>query len=166
MTLTRFARSLCAVPFLMAAAACAPAEPPDTRAQDAEAVRKADTAFSGAAATKNVDAIVSYYTDDAIILPPNAAMGTGRDAIRKEFESMMALPGFGIAWQPTKVEVARSGDVGYSIGTYDMTMSGVDGRPMKDRGKYVTIWKKQADGSWKVALDMFNSDTPLPPPSK
>jgi ketosteroid isomerase-like protein len=65
------------------------------------------------------------------------------------------------------VEVARSGDLGYSQGTYDLTFNDPSGKPMTDRGKYLEVWKKQADGSWKCAVDTFNSDLPAaPPPSK
>ena len=50
----------------------------------------------------------------------------------------------------------------YSIGTYELSFTDPKGRLIKDHGKYVTIWHTQADGSWKVALDIFNSDLPLP----
>jgi ketosteroid isomerase-like protein len=77
---------------------------------------------------------------------------------------MFALPGFAIQWQPTKVEVARSGGLAFAQGTYEMTMTGPQGSPVTDRGKYIDVWKKQADGAWKVVADIFNSDMPLPAP--
>jgi ketosteroid isomerase-like protein len=62
------------------------------------------------------------------------------------------------------VSVAKSGDMAYSWGTYDLTATGPDGKPMQDQGKYATVWKKQADGSWKSVLDTFNTSTPMAPP--
>jgi ketosteroid isomerase-like protein len=69
-----------------------------------------------------------------------------------------------MTFRPTSVFVAKSGDVAYTYGTYDLSMTGPDGRPVTDKGKYVTVYKKQADGSWKAAVDTFNSDLPPSPP--
>ena len=159
----RLARLVLAVGF-SAAAACTPAPPPDTHVQDEAAIRQADTAFSSAAQSKNVDAFLAFYAGDAAVMAPNEAMITGRDNARKLITDMMAMPGFSISWQVTKADVARSGDLGYTIGTYEMTMTGPDGKPMSDRGKYATVWRKQTDGSWKAVVDTFNTNTPLPPP--
>ena len=78
------------------------------------------------------------------------------------FRSLMNTPGFALTFQSTKVEVARAGDLGYSIGAYELTLNDAKGKPVKDRGKYATVWKKQADGSWKAVVDMFSSDLPSP----
>ena len=77
----------------------------------------------------------------------------------------MAMPGFSVSWVASAVDVAASGDLGYSIGTYQFQMLMPDGSPMSDHGKYTTIWKKQTDGSWKVAVDIYNSDVPMPMPA-
>ena len=68
-------------------------------------------------------------------------------------------------WQPTKVEVAKSGDLGYSTGTNTITMNDEKGKPVTTKGKYATIWKKMADGSWKVIVDIANDDGPAKPPA-
>jgi ketosteroid isomerase-like protein len=81
----------------------------------------------------------------------------------------MLVPGTQISWAPSKVEVAASGDLAYDQGTYTMTGPGPDGKPITDKGKYLAVVKKQADGSWKVAEDMWNSDLPAvapPAPAK
>ncbi|HYN08066.1 MAG TPA: DUF4440 domain-containing protein [Vicinamibacterales bacterium] len=152
----------------LTAAACTPAPPhapPDTREQDAAAIKKADTEAGGAATARNVDALMAFYTDDVTFMPPNAAMVTGRDNVRKYLTDMMNMPDFSIAWTPTRAEAARSGDVGYSIGTYHAMFTAPDGNMVMEDGKYTTVWKKQADGSWKLAVDMFNSNMPLPAPA-
>ncbi len=58
---------------------------------------------------------------------------------------------------PTKVEASRGGDLGYSIGTYELTTYDPTGKPVTDCSKYVAVWKKQADGNWKAVADIFNS---------
>lgn len=63
------------------------------------------------------------------------------------------------------MEVAKSGDIGYTQGTYEMTVNDAKGNPNTDRGKYLSIWKKQADGAWRCIVDTFNSDLP-PAPAK
>jgi uncharacterized protein (TIGR02246 family) len=159
----RPSRFALAIGFLTLAAACAQ-QAPDTRAEDEAAIRKADATFAAAALAKNLDSFVSFYADEAAVLPPNEPLITGRDNIRKVFTELMATPEFSISWQPSKVDVARSADLGYSIGSYHMTLHGPDGKPTMDMGKYATVWKKQTDGSWKVVVDMFNSDAPIPAP--
>ena len=133
---------------------------PDTRAADEAAIRAADVAFSKAVESKQLDAAVANYADDAVALFVNAPMLTTKEAIRKAFGEMMAMPGVAMKWQVTKVEAARSGDFGYTVGTYEMTMSDPTGKPVTDHGKYATVWKKQSDGSWKAVSDINVSELP------
>jgi ketosteroid isomerase-like protein len=133
---------------------------PDTRAADEAAVRKADSDWTTAAQSKQVDAWVAFYSDDAVVLPPNDKPATSKDSIRKTVGDLLALPGLSVNWQATKVEVARSSDIAYTHGTYDLTTNNAKGKPMKDHGKYVEVWKKQPDGNWKCAVDMWSSDLP------
>ena len=157
---------LCLI-LIFAITGCAPPQPPappDTRAADEAAIRKADMDWSKAAESKQVDSWVAFYSDDAVVLPTNEKMATGKDSIRKVITDMLGMPGFSVKWQPLKVEVARSGDIGYSHGAYELTMNDPKGNPLMDHGKYVEIWKKQSDGSWKCAVDTFNSDLPAAPP--
>ena len=76
---------------------------------------------------------------------------------------MFAVPNVVIAWEPTKVEVAKSGDLAYLCGTYQMSWDDASGKPVSDNGKMVEIWKKQADGNWKCIVDTWSSDLPLAP---
>lgn len=93
-------------------------------------------------------------------------MATTKNAIRKTISDLLALPGLSLNWQATKVEAARSGDLAYTYGTYDLTANNAKGKPVADRGKYSEIWKKQADGSWKCIVDMWSSDLPAASASK
>jgi ketosteroid isomerase-like protein len=145
---------------LAAAAVCLAA---DTKAE--QALREADAAWSKAAESKDLDKTLSYYSDDATVLPPNAPAATTKEAIRKVWQDMLATPGFVISWKATKVEVAKSGDLGFVTGTYEVTMNDASGKPVSEKGKYVEVWKKQADGKWKCGTDTWNSDLPASAPA-
>jgi ketosteroid isomerase-like protein len=136
----------------------------DQRA-DEEALRKLDAEWVKAAQSKQVDAWVAFYSDDAAVLPPNEAMATDKDSIRKSVSGLLGLPGLTISWQPTKVEVARSGDIAYLYGKYEVSFEEAPGKRTTDRGKIVEIWRKQADGNWKCIVDTWNSDLPVAAPS-
>jgi len=150
---------------LLLAAACGPATPPDNRATDVSALRDLDAQWSKTAGTNDVDASVAYYSDDASLLPPNAPIVTGKQAIRAAWAAMLA-PGVSLSWQSDKVEAARSSDLAYMTGTYTMsTKQSLSKAPVTEQGKYVEVWKKQADGKWKVVADIFNSDQPEQAPA-
>ena len=150
---------------LLLASACTPPPPPDTRAADEAAIRDADAQWSKTAGANDLEGTVAYYTDDATLLPPNEPIANGKQAIRAIWASLLG-PGTTISWQASKVEVARSGDLAYITGTYQLTMKDQQGNPVNDKGKFVEVWKKQADGKWKVVADIFNSDLPLPAPAQ
>ena len=127
---------------------------------DEKAVRDADEAWSKAAGSKDVDKTVAFYADDAVVMPPNAERATTKEAIRKIWKDL--LTDAKVSWKATKVEVAKSGDIAFISGTYEVTMNDVvTGKPVNDRGKYLEVWEKQADGSWKCGADIWNSDIPL-----
>ncbi len=128
--------------------------------KDAAALRAADQQWEKVVAAKDIDKSVAACAADGSVLPPNALIATGPTAIRKVFEGFFALPGFKLTWNVDTAEVAKSGDLGYTRGTYELTFNNAAGKPVTEKGKYVTVWKKQADGSWKVAADVFNADAP------
>ena len=129
-------------------------------ASDDQALRDLDEQWAAAAGAKDLDKTLSYYSDDAIVLPPNAPAAMTKDAIRKAWKDMFDLPGFALIWQTTKVEMSKAGDMAYVIGAYEMQINDVREHPRKDHGKYLEVFKKQADGKWKCAADMFSSDLP------
>ena len=143
-----------------AAAICLAA---DTKIE--QALRDLDAQWSAAAGAKDLAKTVSYYAESAIVMPPNGASATTKEAIRSAWKEMLGRPGAGISWKATKVEVAKSGDLAYVSGTYEETMTDATGKPVKDHGKYVEIFKKQADGTWKVVADIWNSDLPASAPA-
>ena len=148
---------------LMFSVGCNEKTPVDTRAEE-QTVRDLDVQWAKTAATRDVDATVAYYSDDATVSPPNEALATTKAAIRAGWAELLT-PGNDISWQPSKVEVASSGDMAYSMGSYTLTMKDAQGNPVTDHGKYTEIWKKQADGKWKTVADMWNSDLPVVAPA-
>ncbi len=154
----------CGCLFILTLACSSPA-PSDSRAAAEAAIRQADDASIKAIAAKQLDATVSFYDEGASLFAPNAPIATGREEIRKAWTQMFAVPGFVLSPKTTKVEVARSGDLAYAQGTYEFAANGPKGAPVTDRGKFVVVWKKQTDGAWKIAADIWNSDlAPAPSP--
>ena len=107
---------------------------------------------------EDVDEFLALWASDAIFMPDDAPLARG-DSIRTTWEQLISMPGFNLEWRATSAQVAEAGDMGYTIGTYELTV-GQDGASMVTVGKYVTLWKKQADGSWNVVVDCFNADGP------
>ena len=127
-------------------------------------IRRLDAAWVKAAASKNPDEWMAFYANDATVLPPNEKPLTDKAAIRKSIADLLSLPNLQLSWEPTKVEVAKSGDLAYLYGSYSLTMTNEQGKPVTDFGTNVEIWKKQPDGSWRCILDTWNSDLPVNPP--
>src|SRR5215212_5093807 len=112
--------SLLAVFLLLSlSAACQTRTAADTRAADETTLRNQDAEWSKAAGAKDLDKTVSYYTDDALVLPPNIPVLKGKDQARTMWKAMFSVPGFGGGWKATKAEVAGSGDLAYVTGTYE-----------------------------------------------
>ena len=116
---------------------------------DEQAIRSLDAQWVKAIAEKDATWIGNLYAPDGRLMPPNAPMVQGREAIRDAWANMMNAAGFSLTFTPTEIHVAESGDLGYDVGTYEGAND--------DHGKYVVVWKK-IDGDWKVAADIFNSD--------
>jgi len=123
-------------------------------------LRDLDGQWSKAAAAKDLEQTVAYYSDDAVVLPPNTASAMTKEAIRNTWKDLLASPGLVITWKPTRVELAKSGDMAWLSGTYELTMNDAAGSPINDHGKYLEVWEKQPDGNWKCRADMWNSDLP------
>ena len=130
-----------------------------------QALRDLDAQWSAAAGAKDLDKAVSYYPNDATVMPPNASAARTKEAIRKVWQDLLASPGLSISWKATKVEVAKSGDLACLSGTYELTINDPSGKPLNDHGKYVEVWEKQADGKWKCGADIWNSDLPASAPA-
>jgi len=137
-----------------------PAPAADTKIE--QALRDLDAQWSAAAGAKDLDKAVSFYSDDAIVMPPNAPVATTKEAIRNVWKDLIASAS-SVSWKATRVEVAKSGDMAYVSGTYEVILNDASGKPINDRGKYLEVWEKQADGKWMCGADIWNSDLPASP---
>lgn len=118
---------------------------------------RADEAFGRASAEKGLDGWLSYFDAEAVIFPPGKDPVKGLHAIRAHYEERKWNPA-GLTWKPLGAELAASGDLGYTYGTWRFTGKDTDGKPVTATGKYLTTWKRQKDGSWKVLADIGAPD--------
>ena len=137
----------------------------DTHVADVAAIKDTEAAWLKDAQTKDVDKWVAHYTEDASVLIPNAPLLTGKDAISGGIKPMLSDPNFALTFASSKVDVAKSGDLGYTQGTYSMTTTNPATKASyEEKGKYLTVYRKQTDGTWKSVEDTFMADAPPPPP--
>jgi uncharacterized protein (TIGR02246 family) len=154
-------RWVLAVLFAVLAAGCGT----KTRAPiaDVEAVTATvdslNQAFIAAVAARDTAAVVGCYADNAQVLPPGMHKASGTDAIRALWIGFLRTPGLALRPQSRQVIVSESGELAIDIGTYQMTITGANGEPVDDIGKYVTILRR-TDAGWKIIVNAFNSDLP------
>lgn len=119
-----------------------------------------DREWSQTAASGDVDRIVAFWTEDAEVVPPGAPVIRGKAAIREFVTESLAIPGFRITWRPDHVSVSADGTLGYTTGVNWVTVPERDGALTTIEGRYATVWRRDAAGSWKCAVDIWNSGPP------
>jgi ketosteroid isomerase-like protein len=123
---------------------------------DEDALLKTDTEFAKASIAKGAaEAFSMYLADDAMQLPAGGNPVFGKRAILAGMGS-----GYLLTWEPKKAEAARSGDLGWTWGTYELHTKDSEGKLVVHYGKYVNVWRKQKDGAWRVVVDMGNASPP------
>jgi ketosteroid isomerase-like protein len=125
------------------------AEIPDS----AKALAALDSEWSKAANAGDVERVVSYYADDAMVYPPNDKMVSGA-GIKEAWKTLLADPKTKLMWNTTSAGVDHN--TGFTAGTYQV--AGPDGAVV-EKGKYLCVWRKEKDGKWKAIHDMWNSDS-------
>jgi ketosteroid isomerase-like protein len=116
------------------------------------AVRKADADWAAAMAGNGVEAWMSFYAEDVIVLLPNDQPAEGTDLVRRGVARLLAPPHLAIAWHTTKVQMSRSGDIAFLTGVYELRFDDSRGTTAADRGTLLRIWRKQADGNWMCVV--------------
>ena len=152
----RALNSTIAVLMIFAVAACAPAP---QGSHDSPQISAAAKAWNEALNAGDIESIVALYTEDARILPPNAEIAKGHDAVRTIFGGMIDA---GLGGTLETVEATAAGDIGYRVGTYVLEIA--DGTVV-DKGKYIETWRLVGD-SWKISNDVYNSDLPAMAPTR
>jgi uncharacterized protein (TIGR02246 family) len=121
------------------------------RALDAEFIRNAN-AGDAAALTS------AFYTADAVLLAPGTPRLNGAEAIRGFWQAFIDGGVKDVSIETTEIDEA--GDLAYGLGTYTCTVPTASGERVRDNGKFIVVYRRQADGGWKVIADQFNSDLP------
>jgi uncharacterized protein (TIGR02246 family) len=150
---------------LLSLTGCIVSTAPDNRAADAQALRDGEVAaFVKDWGGKDADRIAAHYADDGNIMIPNVPLATGKDAISKAMKDALADPNWSLALQPVQVEVSKGGDFGYTRGTYVLIATDpASKKAVTEKGRFLTIFRKEADGSWKAVQDINNAEAPATP---
>ena len=157
--------SICIAPAIALILTACSSQPPDTRAADIKAIQDNEAQWNKDYAAKDVGKIVAHYSDNAILMAPGMPPSSGRDAIHSMIQQMAADPAISLQFHASKVEVAKSGDIGYTKGTYTIAMTDPQTKQVvNDHGSYVTTYAKQTDGTWKAVTDIASSEVPPPAP--
>lgn len=123
------------------------------------AIKKADSAWDQASAQKSAEGWLSFYADDAIMMPPGENVCKDKASREASIKKMFEIPGVSLRFQDTIVEVAQSGDMGYAAGVYQWASKDAAGKDHHETGKFCETWKKQLGGDWKCIVDIWNADT-------
>lgn len=127
---------------------------------DAERLKQTSREWSKAASNGDMTAALAYWADDAVLISAGRPAVRGKAALRSYLAEMSKIPGFRISWEPLEAKV--SGDIGYLIERTQITMNGPQGVPVSEVLQAVTIWRKQADGTWKNVVDASTPAAPDP----
>lgn len=147
-------------------ASCYQTEKPDTREADTRAIRELEEAWAKIMEAKDAAKFASYYAANASLYLTGMPPMHGSDAIAKGLKDAMADPNFSGTFKGTKLQVAQSGDLAYTEGSYEVSITDpVSKKKVTEKGHYVTDWMKQPDGSWKVVADITAAE-PAPAAAK
>jgi ketosteroid isomerase-like protein len=120
-----------------------------------QALLDADAQFARDSAARGVEAWTSWFAENGTMYPPTIAPIEGRQAIREAMDDLYdprtGKGDFRLEWAPIRAEVSESGELGWTTGTSRAIRA-----QGERRGRYITIWRKQSDGSWKVSADLGN----------
>jgi uncharacterized protein (TIGR02246 family) len=119
------------------------------------AIEEGNAKFGKAVRKGDGAAIAALYAEDATLLPPDSNMIKGRGGIEAFWKGGLQM---GIKEAVlTTVDVSAAGELAYEIGTFALKVQPEGKEPIGQKGKYVVVWKKAPDGSWKLHVDIWNS---------
>lgn len=107
---------------------------------------------------RDLERVLSYWTDDAVVLAPGLPAVVGKDALRQYVQGSMEIPGFRITWTSTEVTFSPDGNLAYLFSRNAVTMDTPNGKPDTTEGRAVTIWRRELDGEWRCAVDIWNAE--------
>ena len=125
------------------------------------ALREAAEVYHAAASGQRADEGVSMYGASPVTVPPHAALVEGTAAVSDYRFGFIETPGVSLEFEILRVEVSESGDMGWTLARGDITIENADGTVGRDEVRDFHVWRRAADGSWRVEVDIWNSG-PLP----
>ena len=142
---------------LMAAACQTDRQPGNDADADREAIRQAHRQMQDASARADWETWSAMHAEDAVVMVPNRPALEGREAIGAYFAGWPAFEGPGVEL----LEIEVRDDLAFVRGRYRITMSIPGMAEVADSGKTLEIWRRQADGRWRISRDMSSSDAPV-----
>lgn len=143
-------------------AGCDTYEKPNT-AQIEQQILAQEEKWNQAYAQRDGEALASFFADDAAMASPGQQLVRGTESIRAATQAYAQDPNLNVTFRANKVRVSKSGDLAYTRGQYMLTSTDAStDQPQSSRGYYLTVWQKQADGSWKAVEDFITPGPPLP----
>lgn len=140
----------------LVALGCAQEPEVDLAAEEAT-LRRIDQEWAEiAAVNEDFERIVSYWSEDAVVVAPGQPPVVGRVALMEMVTSLAEIPGFAVSWKSDDVEVSPDGQMAYMTGTNTFTLPDATGQLVTTRGRAVTVWRKNATGEWKCVYDIWN----------
>ena len=124
--------------------------------RDPKVLMDADRAFAKATAERGAEGWMEFMAPNAVDLTRETLASL--DQIRAGMVKTFSLPGIHLTWAPDKAEFLGNGNVGYTVGHYEVRYNGEDGKPVSRKGTYLTTWQQQTDGTWKVRADIGSPD--------
>lgn len=107
---------------------------------------------------RDVERILSFWADDARVVAPGLPVFSGKAALRSYVEGALAIPGFHITWTTSEANLSPDGQMAYLLSRNSVTMPGPDGQPVTTIGRAVTVWRREPDGNWRCAIDIWNEE--------
>lgn len=130
---------------------------PSSSVDDGAALMQVSRDWAKAAQSRDVEGVLSYWADDAIVMQTDQPALVGKEAIRGMVQGGFKDPSFSITWEPERAVISKSGDIGYLVEHNRMTFTDPTGKARTVLGKGVTIWRKDTSGNWKNVVDIFNT---------
>jgi ketosteroid isomerase-like protein len=126
--------------------------------EEAQKLMNLSHEWSEVASTGNIDSLMTYWSEDAVMMAPGQPPLRGKEAIRSFVESSGQTPGFEISWEPVSAHISSDGSMAYLIERNQVAFNDSLGSRVVENNKVVTVWRKNEDGNWKNVIDMWNSD--------
>ena len=135
-------------------AGCSGSAPTANTAAEIKALKDTEVQWNKDYESKDAAKLAAHYTEDAILMAPGEPAAKGKGAISKALADMVADPALKLSFATVNVEISKAGDLGYTQGTFTMTMTDpATKKVVNSKGTYLTVYRKGPDGTWKAVQD-------------